>query len=137
MKDKLYLDITEDFKKRRELYSSSKTALPTLKSEFLKKHSTENSYYYFITNLLVKKGVDQIGGQAYTSGQFGALYDVNNHIVSAKESTAHEFGHLLGLKHSFENVGSRIIPKGSTKNYMDYIPNGRNMFFIYQMKEVK
>ncbi|MBL6445697.1 fibronectin type III domain-containing protein [Fulvivirga sp. 29W222] len=134
------LDITEDFKKRNSKYLNSETALETLKEQYKSKFDIENTHYFFLTDIPVK-GEDGgiVGGQAYTGGAFGALYNVNNSEPVARESTAHEFGHLLGLQHPFSSkeVGARAIPKGTTKSYMDYVSKGRNMFFIYQMGGVK
>lgn len=129
------LNISTEYKKSSSVYTSSKTVLDSLKSNYSRSNNIQAGiYYFFITDLSVtKNGMDKVGGQAYVNGYFGASYN-----GADNEAIAHEFGHLLRLKHTFDSsLGNRQIPKGTTKNYMDYISGGRNMFFLYQIKSVK
>ncbi|MDR0604846.1 MAG: hypothetical protein LBG80_11135, partial [Bacteroidales bacterium] len=72
-------------------------------------------------------------GYGVLTGNYSVVF--NNSPVTA----THELGHNLGLQHTFENVGNRILPKGSTKNIMDYSgnPDLRRYFFLYQINHLK
>jgi hypothetical protein len=128
------LDISSHYKGNSSVYQSHETVLSTLRSQYKKDNDYQlNQHYYFITDLTVSKQGGIVGGQAVMGGNIGAVYDKGDN-----EAIAHEFGHLLNLDHTFsDDLGQRKLPQGSTKNYMDYISNGRNMFFLYQMKGIK
>jgi hypothetical protein len=130
------MDISKDYKAHKSKYTSRDSVLLNLKAFYEKYKNNGSSLdlrkkYLFVTDILVYNSTgQQVGGLAYIGDCYAAIFS-----GGALEEAAHEIGHDLRLYHTFDpSLGARTIPQGKTKNYMDYIPNGRNMFFFYQWK---
>jgi hypothetical protein len=131
------LNLKKAYSNNSSAFMSGPQILDSLKYHYLKSLKINyliNAHYFFITTInATSSNGGKLGGIAQTGGALGAIFD-----GGALEETAHELGHNLGLKHPFDPaVAPRVIPQGTTKNFMDYIQRGRNMFFIYQIKIVK
>ncbi|MBO7142051.1 MAG: hypothetical protein J6V76_02965, partial [Bacteroidales bacterium] len=107
--------------------------------------------YFFITNKEKKRGDNKyVGGFHYTRYKGGVLFKTDQSFDTRYDQCAHEFGHWLGLPHSFRKQpdatsDERIkIPfyflvkmmKDTQTNYMDYDIT-RKSWFKNQLINVK
>ncbi len=84
--------------------------------------------YYYITNLEIKTSTgSNVGAFHYTGGNGGVQmkYQTTAHGETAEEATTHEFGHWLGLPHTWESNSHISVIINSTQggtrdNFMDY-----------------
>jgi hypothetical protein len=130
------LNLKKAYSNNASAFTSGSKILDSLKYHYLKSlkiNYLTNAYYFFITTInATSSSGGKLGGVAQTRGALGVIFD-----GGALEEAAHELGHNLSLEHPFDPaVAPRVIPQGTTKNFMDYIQRGRNMFFIYQIKQV-
>ncbi len=87
-----------------------------------------NKNYYYVTNLVIKTSSSSNLGAFHYTGDPGGVqmkYQTTAHGETAEEAAAHEFGHWLGLPHTWgtsKNV--RVIVNttqgGTQDNFMDY-----------------
>jgi RHS repeat-associated protein len=85
--------------------------------------------------------VDDVKGKSAKGGEAGGLADMKGKIAYVEkgkrdwmiESSVHEFGHNLGLRHTFEDPNIKGEP---TNNYMSYDRKNHLRFNGYQIKSV-
>ncbi|MFO0321680.1 MAG: hypothetical protein ACK504_04540 [Bacteroidota bacterium] len=129
------LNISEEYANHwQNFQNSSGYSLTTLKGLYCQKYNItlDPSYnYFFITNISVtNEDGATVGGRNVFEQNYGVLF---NSILPYNEVLAHELGHALNLRHTFDSfVGTKLIPKSTTINFMDYINSGRNTWFRYQ-----
>jgi hypothetical protein len=137
--NQLFLDIEIDTFQFKSTYSTSdligwtnKNIIDSLNIDFFGNKEPANFSkshdYFYITNLDIKKpNGNYLGGFHYTGGQGGVQVKFRNSAIgeSAEEMTTHEFGHWLGLPHTWnKNAYIKVEVQSSeslTKdNFMDY-----------------
>ncbi|MBP5368058.1 MAG: hypothetical protein J6Z01_06385, partial [Bacteroidales bacterium] len=98
--------------------------------------------YCFITNKQKKIGYKYVGGFHYTGYKGGVFFQTDQNFNSRYDQCAHEFGHWLGLPHSFrrqpdKNSDERIkkpfyflvkAMKDTQTNFMDYEVTRKSWF---------
>lgn len=94
-------------------------------------------HYVFIFNYSISATDNGVIGIAQEGGYLSLFWVAANY-----KDIGHEMGHLLKLKHTFSSVstslpapGYNILPKGVTKNLMDYpvvSPDPTEMFYFAQ-----
>jgi hypothetical protein len=138
-----FLDIRADFNPKPDEIIYAEDILEKVLDLFNKKYKLNLSlsapydpggaYYVFLTdipNVQSKAHGISAGGIAWTvPSNYCILFNRADYL-----SLVHELGHCVGLEHSFE--GTSHLPKGTTKNFMDYT-TGANSFFLYQSRIAK
>jgi hypothetical protein len=124
LQDKLLTLFIAEYNKRRNILASS------------------TKHIYFITNhslTYTRAGVSYTTGAA---AQVGKTYGIQFlPAYSYEQDLAHEIGHNLNFKHTFEPEDPQFsdrpaINQNSTNNFMDYNTT-QEEFFMYQLKIVK